>query len=232
MLKIQKVDLHGTLGFGFAVTVLLIQFLVLFPLIQIFFRAQPWLPQYGYLIYYAGIIGILLAGKKVSLNALGFSTRFLGHHLLTGCLAGGLLLASLPLLDALVALSGLDRHELFREGGQRFGENSQSVHALELIGQALIFALLKQTFFSGIVFQALLKKINPIIAVYAAGIIFTLAHFKLNLGLFFLGMISAFLFQLTGTLYASILFHAGCSLAGILLIQFYPRLIALIGFLF
>lgn len=231
-MKMQKVDLQGTLGFGFAVTLLLIQFLILFPLIRIFFHTPPWLPHYGYLIYYAGIVGLLLAARKVSLNALGFSTRFLGQHLLTGCLAGGLVLACLPLLDAVVAISGLDRHELFREGGQRLGGDSQSVHALKLIGQAFVFPLFEQAFFTGTIFQALLKRLNPVIAVYSAGIIFTLAHFKLNLGLFFLGLISAFLFQKTGTLYASILFHAACSLAGIGLAQFYPRLITLIGFLF
>ncbi len=231
-MKLQKVELQGNPGFRFAVTVLVVQFFIVFPAIQFFFRTHPWLPQYYDLIYYAGIIAFLLASRKISTNELGFSTRFLGQHLLIGSLAGGLLLAALPLLDVLVSVSGLDQHELFQQNRQLIEGEPEFSQSLRWAIPILLIPLIKQTFFSGIIFQALLKKWNPVIAVYVLAVIFTLAHFKLNLGLFLLGIISAFLLRWTGTLYASILFHISCAVAGVLLVQFYPRLITLVGFLF
>ncbi|MCH7623124.1 MAG: CPBP family intramembrane metalloprotease, partial [Nitrospinae bacterium] len=108
----------------------------------------------------------------------------------------------------------------------------EEFHPLSLAAPIFLFPLLTQIFFTGLIFQGLSNKYNPALAIYGAGIIFTLGHFKLNLGIFFLGIITAFLFRLTGTLYASILFHTSCSLAGMLLLYIYPRLTTLLGFLF
>ena len=84
----------------------------------------------------------------------------------------------------------------------------------EYAGILLIIPFIEQVFFTGIIFQSLLKKINPILAIYAAGIIYSLAGFKLSLGAFGLGVVTSFLFKSTKTLYASIIFHASCAVGG------------------
>jgi len=231
---IKKVDgSDGVLDFKFILTITLLYFLVVFPGIQFFLRGHAWFPQYGYVIYFAGIFAYVRGVKKVSLEELGFSRQHLGNHLLIGLILGGLIVSALPLMDTLISVSGLEKYELFSEtANQRTVNVWEEFHPLSLAAQILLFPILTQIYFTGLIFQGLSKKYNPALAIYGAGIIFTLGHFKLNLGIFFLGIISAFLFRLTGTLYASILFHTSCSLAGILLLYIYPRLTTLLGFLF
>lgn len=189
------------------------------------------MPQYVYLLFFTVILLYVLGIKKIPLNQSGFSIQHIGNHLMIGVISGGLIVVALPLLDGLILVSGLDKHELFSVN-QRGAQGGENLHPLYILGQILLVPLLKQFFFTGGVFQSLSRKYNSILAVYGAAVIFTLAHFKLNLGLFILGLITAFLFQLTGTLYASILFHASCSLAGLLLLHVYPRLTTLLVFLF
>ena len=100
-----------------------------------------------------------------------------------------------------------------------------------LLSFILLVPLIEQIFFTGIVVQSLLRKYNPVIAIYGAGLIYTLVDFKLSLATFGLGLIAGGLFKLTGTLYAPLLFHVSCVLAGILLVEVYPSLITVLGFL-
>jgi len=231
---IKKVDaLEEALSFKFILTITLLYFLVVFPVIQFFLRGHAGLFQYGSIIYFAGIFAYVVGVKKISPAELGFSRQHLGNHLLIGLILGSLIVSALPFLDTLVSLSGLGRNELFSEtANQRTAGEWELLNPISLAAQIFLFALLTQFFFTGLLFQSLSKKYNPALAIYGAGILFTVGHFKLNLGVFFLGIISAFLFRLTGTLYASIIFHIGCSLAGILLLYIYPRLTTLLGFLF
>ena len=80
--------------------------------------------------------------------------------------------------------------------------------------------------------QALLKKMHPAGAVYCAGLIFTVAQFKFSLGLFFLGAASLLLFKKTSGLIAPVILHIGVSVASVLLVAYYLRLVTLLGFLF
>ena len=143
------------------------------------------------------------------------------------------MVSTLPFLDALVSLSGLDQNELFSEAAnQRNADDWESLQPLGVAIAVLVLPLLTQFFFTGLIYQSLSKKVDPALAFFAGALIFTLGHFQLNLGLFILGIITSFLYRLTGTLYASILFHMGCALAGILLLYAYPRLITILVFLF
>jgi len=231
---IKKVDgFDSALSFKFILTVTLLYFLIVFPVIHFFLWDHAWLPQYGYLIYFAGIFAYVLGIKKIPPKKLGFSRQYLGNHLWIGLILGSLIVSALPFLDALVALFGLDQNELFSEAAnQRNADDWKDIHPLDLAVRILIFPVLTQFFFTGLLFQGLSKKVDPILALYGGGIIFTLGHFKLNLGLFILGIITAFLYRLTGTLYASILFHMSCAVAGTLLLYMYPRLITALVFFF
>lgn len=231
---IKKVDSsEGALSFKFILTITLLYFFAVFPGIHFFLRNHSWLPQYGTLIYFAGVFAYVLGIKKISLNELGFSRQYLGNHLLIGLVLVSLTVSALPFLDTMVTVSGLEQNELFSEAAnQRNRDDWQALHSWELIAKILLFPLLTQIFFTGLIFPALVRKYNSPLALYLGGIIFTLGHFKLNLGLFILGIITAFLYRLTGTLVASILFHMGCALAGFLLLYVYPRLITILLFLF
>ncbi len=232
-LKVKKVESLEVWDFKFTVTVVLFYFLVLYPAVQFFFRGHPWWPQYAYLTFLTGVLLYVLGIKKIPLRQSGFSTQYIGNHLIIGLVSGGLIVAALPLLDVLISVSGLDKHELFSESiNQRRAEGGEVFHPLRILGQILLVPLLKQFFFTAGVFQSLNRKYNSVLAIYGTAVIFTLADFQWSLGLFTLGLITAFLFQLTGTLYASILFHASCSLAGALLLHVYPRLTTLLVFLF
>jgi len=232
-LKIKKVASPGALGFKFTLTVVLLYFFILYPGVQFFFRGHPFLPQYCFLIFYGIVFAFARCIKKVPLTQLGFSKQHVENHLITGLTFSALIIAALPALDSLISVSGLENHELFSGNlNRREGGTGEISHPLGVLEQVLLVPLLEQFFFTGLIVSSLSKKFNPVLAIYGAAVIFTLAHFKLNLGLFILGLITAVLFQLTGTLYASILFHASCSLAGLLLLHVYPRLTTLLAFLF
>lgn len=233
-MSIKKVDCSDrVLDFKFIVTITLLYFFVVFPGIQFFLRGYAWLPQYGHAVYFAGVFAYVLGVQKTPLREMGLSRQHLGNHLLIGLVLGGLMVAALPLLDTLVTLSGLDQNELFSDNAnQRNANDWESVQSLGLSITVLISPLLTQYFFTGLIYQSLSKKVDPALALSGGALIFTLGHFKLSMGLFILGVITNFLYRLTGTLYASILFHMGCALAGILLLYGYPRLITILVFLF
>ncbi len=221
------------LSFKFVLKITFLYFFVVFPTIHFFLRGHSWIPQYGYVLYFSGIFAYVLGVKKIPLNKLGFSCQHLCNHLLIGLILGGMLVSALPLLDTLISITGLGQNELFSEAAnRRNADDWNNLHPLELAARVLIFPLLTQFFFTGLIYSGLERKYSPLLAIYGAGILFTLGHFKLNLGLLILGIITAFLHRLTGTLYASILFHMGCALSGILLLYIYPRLITILVFLF
>lgn len=226
-------ELAGSWGPGLPTVILALLVFVLFPGIQFFLRNPPWLRDYGTLIYEAGFLLCILAARMLSFRDLGFSPRYLWNHLMTGAVPGMVVVAGLPLLDGLLTVTRLDQTELFSAVVRTGSEGEPGLPDLEnLAVSVLLGPLVEQTFFSGFIVQTFLRKFHPVLAIYAGGVLFTLAHFKLSLGLFLLGLGSALLFRWTGTIYASLLVHACCASAGILLVHFYPRLITLLGFLF
>ena len=143
---------------------------------------------------------------------------------------GGTILISLPLLDTAIEVTGLADHELFGKRSKK--EVLHDFSSLIEKGAVVFFIpLIEQIFFTGIILKTLLRRINPVLAIYAAGLFYTLAGFKLSLGTFGLGVCTGLLFKLTGTLYSPVLFHMSCALAGIILEKVYPRLIFILGFL-
>ena len=206
-----------------------VYFLVILPCTQIFFRTHPWLYKYTDIIFFT--IVVMLAAYKTNLTELGFSKKYLNQHLVLGLIAGGILLFSLPLLETGLESIGLIHHEFFGEKSQSHVSNNLS-SLPEQLTTLIFIPLIEQIFFTGIILQSLLKKINAITAVYTSSLIYTLAGFKLTLGTFGLGIGASSLYKLTGTLYASILFHISCALGGILLENIYPKIRIILGFLY
>jgi len=162
---------------------------------------------------------------------LGFSTKGLKKNLLLGGISGGALIFSLFFLDLSIDSSGMSDHDLFKnQPNSNILSDKSSI--IECAGVVLVIPLIEQIFFTGIIFQSLLKKISPILAIYSSGIIYSLAGFKLSLGAFGLGVATSFLFNTTKSLYASIIFHASCAIAGVMVKSVYPRLNTILAFLF
>ena len=229
-MQIKKVEPTGTCEFKIIALVLAAYFLVIFPLTRIFFRSNPWLYENADIIFLVVVIALLLAAKKVNSTELGFSTIYLKQHLIVGAVCCLPVLLTLPVLTAGLDFFGMAKHELLARGEENM-PFSGFVSTSGLLSTIFLVPLIEQVFFTGIVVQSLLRKYNPIIAIYATGLIYTLVDFKMTLATFGLGLIAGGLFKLTGTLYASLLFHVGCALAGILLVEFYPSLITVLGFL-
>jgi len=174
---------------------------------------------------------ISFALYRLNIKVLGFSTKNLKNGLLIGLFSGGGLLFGLFLLNFCIDLTGMADHDLFNDrpySKSFFYMGSTAEYAAIL----LAIPFIEQVFFTGIIFQSLLKKINPILAIYASGIIYSLAGFKLSLGAFGLGVVTSFLFKSTKALYSSIIFHASCAAGGVIIKSIYPKLSTLLGFLF
>jgi membrane protease YdiL (CAAX protease family) len=232
--SIQKVDgPESILSCKFILTIAFLYFFVVFPLVHFFLRGHAWLPQYGYVIYFAGVFAYVRGVKKVPLKELGFSRQHLGRHLVIGLVLGSVVVCALPFLDFLVTFFGLDRNELFSQAANlRNADDWESLPPWSLATGVLLVPLWIQFFFIGLIYASLSKQVDPMLALFFGAFIFSLGHFNLTPGLLILGIGSAFLYRLTGTLYASILFHMGCALAGTLLLYAYPRLITILVFLY
>ena len=203
--------------------------LLVLPGKNIFFHTNPWPLKYTDSIYFFLII--LFALHRSNLKVLGFSVKGLKRNLLVGSASGGALILSLFLLDLCIDSTGMANHDLFKNQ-PNFNISSDKNSIIEYAGVVLVIPLIEQIFFTGIIFQSLLKKINPILAIYASGIIYSLAGYKLSLGAFGLGATTSFLFKATKTLYAPIIFHASCALGEVTIKSVYPRVNTLLGFLF
>ena len=168
---------------------------------------------------------------KISFPQLGFNTRHLTQNCILGGISGGLVLISLPLLNALIDFSGLGQSEIF-QGAENRLSIATALTFFPMLGIIVLAPIIEQGFFNGLLLQPLIKKINPVTAVYLGGLIFTLAHFDFSLGIFFIGLTTAGFFYWTGTLYASLIFQINCQIAGVFVLPHYPRVVTLLGFLF
>jgi len=220
-------ELTGTWGLKLPLVLLSVYLFFLYPAARIFLA--PGISGHVYDIFLLAVLLYLLGIRKISPAELGISFRHGRQNMLIGGLAGGAVLLALPILDEFVSLSGLGRSELLAEPTV---VPRQAADPLPWVISLLLRGAMEQVFFSGLVVQTLLKRYNPFLVIYAAGILFSLLHFTFNLGTFAMGLIAAYGYYLTGTLVAPLIFQVCCRFAGVLLESVYPRLITLTGFLF
>jgi membrane protease YdiL (CAAX protease family) len=206
---------------------------VLFPLLHIAFpQAQKWAPAV-YPAYFGVVVLFLIFTRRATWCQLGFHKKLLKQNLRVGGLSGILIVAMIPLLDFFIGVSGLGQAELFAGSDQRLSEDpKEGFSFIVFVIPTILIALAEQLFLTGYVFQALIRKIKPVLAIYLGGLIFTLVHFDLQLGMFLLGLITAFFYCFNGSLVAPLVFQIACNIAGWLLVHHYPRVFTLLGFLF
>lgn len=214
-MTLKKVEMTGNWNQNIPLWVIAGHFLILYPITQLYLRDYRWLSQYGYSCFQA--LALVIFIRMPRLKHLGWTSLYLRQNFLIGGACGLTIIATLPLLDLFA-----QQHSLVK---------SQAVWQVETLVPILLLPLLEQSFFSGFISQSLLKRLNPILAIYLSAAVFTLAHFTLSLGTFFLGFIATGLYYMTGTLIAPLIFHVSCQLAGVLLTHAYPHLATFLGFL-
>jgi membrane protease YdiL (CAAX protease family) len=208
--------------------ILIFYLLLVLPGKNIFFHTNPWIYKYTDIIYFSVIILLVLYSN--STEKLGFSVKNLKKNLTVGVISGLLLIVSLFLLNLGIDLTGMSNLDLLKnQSSLNISPNNISI--VGYITIILVVPFIEQVFFTAIVFQSLLKKINPILAIYASGVIYSIGGFKLSLGAFIIGATTALLFKITKTLYASIIFHSSCAVGGLIIKSLYPRLNTLLSFM-
>jgi hypothetical protein len=209
--------------------ILVFYFLVLFPAINLAFPRSLFIYEFWPILYFAFILVLALALKRISLTQLGFNN--IGKTLTLGLLLGILPIISVPLLDSVLIKTDLGQSELFTGAELRVTtEIGFNQSLLGYIFTALVMTFIDQVFVMGLVVNHLLKKQQTGQAIIGGGLLYSLLHFKPSLGNLFLGMISTGLLRSTGSIIAPILLHTGFSIAEVLIIFHYPRLTSLLVF--
>jgi hypothetical protein len=209
--------------------ILVFYFLVLFPAINLTFSSNLFIYEFWPILYFAFILVLALALKRISPQQLGFNN--ICKTLAVGFLLGLLPIISVPILDSLLIKTGLAQSELFTGAELRVTTEIGFNQSLSgYIFAALVMTFIDQVFVMGLVVNHLLKKQQTGQAIIGGGLLYSLLHFKPSLGNLFIGMISTGLMRSTGSIVAPILIHTGFSIAEILIIFHYPRLTSLLVF--
>ena len=131
------------------------------------------------------------------------------------------------ILDALLVKTGMAKNDLFV--GAEFRKTT-NLSRLDFLIEGILRPIASQIFITGYILNILIKK-NNFVSIPGNGIIYSLINFDFGVGYLGLGMISAGLVRLTGTLLPAIAFGTGCSLAKILILSIYPRITTVLVFL-
>ncbi len=136
------------------------------------------------------------------------------------------------MLDTWLIKSGLSQSELFIGAELRAPEEIK--FDMSLSGNILIVSIvtfIDQIFVVGLVINTFLKKKKTGESIIFGGLLYCIINLKVSLGSLLLGMISVGLLRTTGSIITPIMVNLGFSIAGILIIFNYPRLISILVFL-
>lgn len=133
-------------------------------------------------------------------------------------------------LDALILNAGMATNDLF-SGAELRKYTGEELTPLNLLLAAIFYPAINQIFITGYTLNTLAKGNLSSQAIIGNGILYSFMSFHMSLGLLALGIISAGLFRLTGSLLPAIMFGIGCASAKILILANYPRIITVLVFL-
>ncbi len=194
-------------------------------------QVQEWNPFLfnGYIIL---VLIFFSLAKKIKIEQLGWNPQFITNHSMLGLVSGSFIIAAIPILNKFIEVTGLENTDLFLGANLRSEGLVSGTWTLSILWSVIWVPFIEQTFFSGFVLNSFLKKFKPSLAIYFTAIIFVLVHLDFRLGMFILGLINSVFYYLTGSVYASLLFHMASQIGGLLLVHFYPSVITLLSFLF
>ena len=212
--------------------ILALYFLVLFPTAHLAFPGNRFVYEFWHILYFSLVLTGVLALKHISFQQLGFNKNNIGKSLAIGILFGALPVMAVALLDSLLVKAGLSQSELLAGANLRMPEEGGfNISSTGNIFATLIIPFIDQVFVMGLIVNNLLMKENPGRVIISGGLLYPLFHFRPSIGNLFLGMLSAGLLKVTGSIIAPILVHIGFAIAEILIVFNYPRLISILVFL-
>ena len=227
-LKIEKLAFRTSGLSAISNNILIVYLFLVIPTVHLWLGSQHWIAKIALDGYIFLVLTFLLLIKSISIGVLGFSIHSFKQNIILGFFAGGSVLFCLPALDLLVKITGLSETDLISNQP----EIKTHYFSLAQIIWTIIHTVLDQLFFFGIIAQSWLMKRNRFLVVYLIGLIFAVAHAKLTVGVFAIGLIGCLLFSMTGTLIASGIFQIACLLSRYILETTYSHLATLLGFLF
>ena len=211
--------------------ILALYFLVFYPTAHLAFPGNRFVYEFWHILYFSLVLTGVLALKHVSFQQLGFNKNNIGKPLAIGILFGALPVMVAVLLDGLLIKTGLSQSELFAGADLRAPEEMGfNISSAENIFATLIVPFIDQIFVMGLIVNNLLMKENLGRVIISGGLLYPLFHFRPSIGNLFLGMLSAGLLKVTGSIIAPILVHIGFAIAEILIVFNYPRLISILVF--
>jgi len=155
----------------------------------------------------------------------------MGKAILIGGLLGVTPITIVVLSDILLIETGLAQAELFTGVELRDPEEMGFKNSLtEIFFNTLIVPFLNQVFITGLILNNHINKENSGSFIFIGGLLHSLFQFKLSVGNLFLGMISAGLLKLTGSIIVPFLLHSGFAIAETLIVFNFPRLISFLVF--
>ena len=209
--------------------ILALYFLVLFPATHLVFPGNQFVYEFWHILYFSLVLAGILASKHTSFQQLGFNN--IGKSLAQGLLLGALPVVAVVLLDGLLVKTGLSQAELFVGADLRVPEEMGfNTSPAGNIFATLIIPFIEQVFVMGLIANNLFMKGNTGRVIISGGLLYPLFHFNPSIGNLFLGMLSAGLLKVTGSIIVPILVHSGFAIAEILIVLNYPRLISILVF--
>ena len=178
------------------------------------------------LLFYIIALTTLFSTKEINIykiSLIKFNIKYLFLFLVIILLP----VLTVVVLDALLVKTGMAETNLFVGAELRKPTN---ISELDFLIEGFLSPIASQIFITGYILNVLTKK-KDLVAIPGNGIIYTLINFDFGLGYLGLGMISAGLVRLTGTLLPAIAFSTGCSLSKILILTTYPRVATVLVFL-
>ena len=206
-------------------SILIIYFFIIFPVNQVYFKDNPSLYNNWNLIYFITTLIILFITGNINLSKIGLAKIKLSNITL-GLVFGVIPIICVVVLDALIVKLGLSETDLF--SGAQLREASDLSIKTFLI-QGFFKPIVTMIFITGYALNILIKKTE--LAIPGNGILYSSMNFSLGIGYLGFGMIAAGLTRYTGSLVPAILFSIGCTLAKLLILTNYPRIITILVFL-
>jgi len=167
----------------------------------------------------------LLSTGKLRLSKIGVS-RFDWRQIKLGLFLGLLPITGVVFFDAIIVSTGMADTNLLIGAELRKLEGFSSI---DIILGGFLSPIISQLFITGYVLNGLVK--NNKVAIPANGILYSTINLNFGIGFLALGVVSACLARLTGSLMPAIFFSLGCAFAKILILTTYPRLTTILVFL-
>lgn len=219
--------------YGPTVGLALLYLLVWVPLTRVYYPPFRAYADWADLFLLTTVLACLIKFRSIPVMSLGIQTPHWTRDVVIGTTLGIAILACLPALDWVISVSKLSTSELFLGADRRIEiDPPRPLGPGTLFQQLLWTPCIQQIFWIGFILHSRIKQLPTASIVFFGGLLFVWSTLDFSLGVFLLGMASAGLFKLTGSVYMGIIFHSSAVGAGILCMHYFPKTITFLTVLF